>query len=235
MDDSGVHWYSYPSADNFINNLQSVYNAWGRPIWITEFSSSNPGTYYSEEMNYNFLAEFLWRAEGLACLHRYGIFCFSEDPPTNPWDQVSPDGAVFKSDGVTLTAFGQLYAAWDADLTIHTNLPYILHNKGAYYRISNTGASSPSVANIRTNDRTVQWQLLATPTANQFYITSLSDGRNLSCNGSSLSLAAAGTTGPAAQWTYAANSNGYFFIDNPAASLRLGLNRSPSSGQPTDR
>ena len=214
--------------------MQSVYSAWGRPIWITEFTTSNPGTGYSEEMNYNFLAEFLWRAEGLACLHRYGIFCFNENPPTNTWDQVSPDGAVFMSDGVTLTAFGQLYAAWDEDCTIHTNRPYILHNKGAYYRISNTGAAAPGIANIRTNDLTVQWQLVAAPTANQFYLVSLSDGRSLSCSGSTLSLAAAGTTGTAVQWTYTANTNGYFFIDNPAANLRLGLNRvNNSSGQPT--
>ena len=233
IDESGVHWYSYPSADTLIGNLQSVYSAWGRPIWMTEFGAAFSSGSWSEEMNYNFLAEFLWRAEGLACLHRYGVFCFNQDPPTNTWDQTSPESGVFKSDGITLTAFGQLYAAWDADLAIHTNIPYILHNKGAYYRISNTGAPSPGVANIRTNDLTVQWQLVAAPTANQFYIVSIADGRSLSCNGGALSLAAAGTTGAAVQWTYTADSNGYFFIDNPAAAMRLGLNRSPSSGQPT--
>ena len=233
IDESGVHWYSYPSADTLIGNLQSVYSAWGRPIWMTEFGAAFSGGSWSEEMNYNFLAEFLWRAEGLACLHRYGVFCFNQDPPTNTWDQTSPESGVFKSDGITLTAFGQLYAAWDADLAIHTNIPYILHNKGAYYRISNTGGASAGVANIRTNDLTVQWQLAAAPTANQFYIVSIADGRDLSCNGTTLSLAAAGTTGAAVQWTYTADSNGYFFIDNPAAGLRLGLIRSPASGQPT--
>jgi len=225
IDESGFHWYSYPSADTLIGNIQSVYSAWGRPIWITEFSTSNPGTGYSEEMSYNFLAEFLWRAEGLACLHRYGIFCFNENPPACPSEPTSPDGAVFMSDGVTLTAYGQLYAAWDADLTIHTNTRYILHNKGTYYRISNTGAAAPGVANIRTNDLTVQWQLVSSPTANQFYIASIADGRCLSWNGSAFSLAASGTTGPNVQWTYTANSNGYFFIDNPGNNARLGLNR----------
>jgi hypothetical protein len=234
IDESGFHWYSYPSADTIIGNVQSVYSTWGRPVWITEFSTSNPGTYYTEEMNYTFLAEFLWRAEGLACLHRYGIFCFDENEPTDTWDETSPDGAVFLADGITLTPYGQLYAAWDADLTIHTNIPYILHNKGACYRISNTGAAAPGIANIRTNDLTVQWQLVPAPTPNQFYIVSLSDERSLSYSGTTLSLAAAGTTGPAVQWTYTANSNGYFFIDNPGANMRLGLNRvNNGSGQPT--
>src|ERR1035441_6265811 len=124
-------------------------------------------------MNYNFLAEFLWRAEGLACLHRYGIFCFNSDPPTNPWDQTPPQSGVFRSDGVTLTAFVQLYAAWDEDCTIRTNKPYILHNNGSYYRVSNTASSSPRIANIRTNDLTVQWGLVAAPTTSRNYIVSI--------------------------------------------------------------
>ena len=233
IDESGFHWYSYPSVDTLIGNLQSVYNAWGRPIWITELGAAFSGGTWTEEMNYNFLAEFLWRAEGLACLHRYGIFCFNSDPPTNPWDQTSPISGVFKSDGITLTAFGQLYAAWDEDCTIHTNMPYILHNKGAYYRISNTGAVSPGIANIRTNNLTVQWQLVAAPTANHYYVVSIADSRPLSWNGSVLALAAAGATGPAVEWTYTANTNGYFFIDNPATSGRLCLNRAnDGTGKP---
>ena len=80
IDESGFHWYSYPSADTLMGNLQSVYSAWGRPIWITEFGAAFSSGTWTEEMNYNFLAEFLWRAEGLACLHRYGIFCFNAGP-----------------------------------------------------------------------------------------------------------------------------------------------------------
>jgi hypothetical protein len=233
-DESGVHWYSYPSADTLISTLQGVYAAWGRPIWITELGAAFSGGTWTEEMNYNFLAESLWRAEALPYVHRYDVFCFSQDPPTNSWDQTSPISGVFKSDGITLTAFGQLYAGWDEDLAIHTNIPYFLHNKGTYYRISNPGAAAPGVASIRTNDLTAQWQLVPAPAANQFYIVSVSDGRELSCSGSTLGLAAAGATGTAVQWTYSANVNGYFFIDNPAANMRLGLNRiNNSSGQPT--
>jgi len=232
VDDTAVHWYSYPSADGFINHLQSVYNTWGRPVWVTEFSSSGSGV-WSEEGNYTFLAEFLWRAEGLAWLHRYGVFCFSQDPPANTWDRVSPESAVFKSDGVTFTAFGELYAAWDADRTIHNGTRYLLHNKGACYRISNTGAASPGMANIRVSDTTVQWQLVAAPTTNHCCLVSMPDGRELSWDGSTLSFAAASTTGPAVEWTYTADTNGYFFIDNPATSGRLCLNRAnDGTGKP---
>ncbi len=233
IDESGFHWYSYPSVDTLMGNLQSVYNAWGRPIWITEFGAAFSSGTWTEEMNYNFLAEFLWRAEGLACLRRYGVFCFNQDPPTNTWDQTSPISGVFRSDGITFTAFGELYAAWDGDCTIRTNTPYNLHNKGACYRISNTSAASPGIANIRTNDLTVQWQLVAAPTANHCYVVSLADGRPLSWNGGALTLAAVGTTGPAVEWTYTANVNGYFFIDSPATAQRLCLNRSnDGTGKP---
>jgi len=233
VDESGFHWYSYPSVDTLIGNIQSVYNAWGRPVWITELGVAFSGGTWTEEMNYSFLAEFLWRAEGLAALHRYGIFTFNSDPPTNPWDQTSPQSGVFKSDGVTLTAFGQLYAVWDEDCTIRTNKTYILHNKGAYYRISNTGAASPGIAGIRTNDLTVQWQLATASTTNRCYIVSIPDGRELSWNGSALSLAAFGTTGSAVEWTYTADVNGYFFIDNRGTPGRLALNRSnDGTGKP---
>ena len=74
---------------------------------------------------------------------------------------------------------------------------------------------------------------MAAPTANHCYVVSLADGRPLSWNGSTLALAAAGTTGPAVEWTYTADTNGYFFIDNPAASQRLCLNRSNNgTGKP---
>ena len=152
---------------------------------------------------------------------------------SNPWDLTSPQSGVFKSDSITLTAFGQLYAAWDQDCTIHTNAPYILHNKGSYYRVSNTGAASPGIANIRVGDTTVQWRLVAAPTASRNYIGSIPDGRELSWNGSALSLAASGTTGAPVEWTYTADANGYFFIDNTGTPGRLALNRSnDGTGKP---
>jgi hypothetical protein len=232
-DYTAVHWYSYPSTDSFIGHLQSVYNTWGKPVWITEFSSGYTGT-WSEEGNYTFLAEFLWRAEDLPWLRRYGIFCYSQDPPANPWDETSPASAVFKSDGVTFTTLGELYAAWDADRTIRADTNYILHNKGACFRVSNAGAAALGISTIYVTGPTVQWQLTAAPGANRYYVTSTVDGTRLSWNGSQLSLADAGVTGGTVEWTYTADAKGYFFIDHPASGERLSLTRlSNASGTPT--
>ncbi|HVM47852.1 MAG TPA: glycosyl hydrolase, partial [Candidatus Acidoferrum sp.] len=228
-DYTGVHWYSYPTADSLVSHLQSVYSTWGKPLWLTEFASGNGGT-WSEESNYTFLAEFLWRAENLPWLRRYGIFCYSQNPPTNPWDLTSPASAVFRSDGVTFTELGELYAGWDADQTIHTGVNYILHNKGACFRISNPGSASLGTATIYSTGVSVQWQLVAAPTTNHYYIVSATDSTCLSWNGSSMSLAPAGTTGGAVEWTYTPETNGYFFIDNVGTTARLSLIRLPAGG-----
>jgi hypothetical protein len=228
-DYTAVHWYSYPTADSLVNHLQSIYNTWGKPLWLTEFSSGNSGV-WSEEGNYTFLAEFLWRTEDLPWLRRYGIFCYSQDPPANPWDQTSPPSAIFKSDGVTFTTLGELYAAWDADRTIRAGTNYLLHNKGACFRLSNTGAAAPNVGTIYSSGTAVQWQLVAAPAASRYYIVSAQDGRALSWNGSALGLAAPGATGSAVEWIYTPNSNGYFFIDHAATSARLSLTRLPAGG-----
>ncbi len=228
-DYTAVHWYSYPTSDSFISHLQSVYATWGKPVWVTEFSSGNSGT-WSEEGNYTFLAEFLWRSEDLPWLHRYGIFCYSQGPPTNPWDQTSPPSAIFKSDGVTFTTLGELYAAWDADRTIRTGTNYIIHSKGASFRINNAGSASLGVASIYSTGQSVQFQLIAAPTTNHYYIQSSVDGTELAWSGSVLSLAPSGTTGSTVEWTYRADTNGYFFIDHAATTARLTLNRLPTGG-----
>jgi len=228
-DYTAVHWYSYPSADSFISHLQSVYNTWGKPVWVTEFSSGYSGT-WSEEGNYTFLAEFLWRAEDLPWLRRYGIFCYSQDPPANPWDQTSPASAVFKSDGVTFTTLGELYAAWDADRTIRAGANYILHNKGACFRISNPGGAALGIATIYVTGPPVQWQLAAAPATNRYYLVSTIDGSRLSWNRSVLGLVGGGIAGGEVEWTYTADTKGYFFIDHPATGARLCLNRLPGGG-----
>lgn len=233
VDYTAVHWYSFPSADGFINHLQSIYNIWKRPIWITEFSSSGSGV-WSDEDNYRFLAEFLWRAEGLDWLRRYAVYSFKTDPPANPWDRTSPHSAVFKADGVTLNPFGELYVAWDGDRTVREATPYLLHNKGASFRIGNSGSTVATLYNIRVSDVTVQWQLVPAPTNGRYYLQSLGDGRRLRWNGTTLDIAATATLGTAVEWTYALDSNGYYFIDHPATGQRLRMNRvNDGSNAPT--
>jgi hypothetical protein len=136
----------------------------------------------------------------------------------------------------TLTALGEFYAAWDGDTNIHPNTAYMLQDKATFFRIGNSGSTSPITGNIRVSDSTMQWVLVASPTTNQWYLVSVHNGSLLSWNGSTLSLAPAGTTGAAVQWTYSADPSstyGYFFIANPATGNRLRMDRTPGSGAPT--
>ena len=106
VDYTGVHWYGNPNASSLLTHLQSVYNSWGRAVWLTEFSCVDWGgtATWTEEDNYRFLAEFLWRAEDFPWLKRYAIFLFRGDPPANPWDRTGPRSDTLLSDGATLTA-----------------------------------------------------------------------------------------------------------------------------------
>ena len=234
VDYTAVHWYAYPSADNLINHLQSVYNTWGRPVWLTEFGnvdwSSNQS--WSEEDDWRFLAEFMWRAEDLIWLKRYSMFVFNADPPANPWSN-SPGtrSNMLKGDNTTLTSIGELYSAWDADRTIHPRTPYLIQGQNSMHRLSTSPANSqfpgsqlqfPSPVSIHVSSAQAQWTFVPSPTAGQSYINSLLDGRRLSTDGSGVTLAPFGTTGVNVQWTISSpDSYGYFYIDNPTYGKAL--------------
>ena len=62
------------SPTTLINNLKTVFDRWGQPIWLTEFSTRDfvgDKTTWSRNHNYNFLAEFAWRAESLPWLAKW--------------------------------------------------------------------------------------------------------------------------------------------------------------------
>jgi hypothetical protein len=238
VDFTAVHWYGNPNASGFINHLQSVYNTWGRPIWLTEFSTVDWGgtATWTEEDNYRFLSEFLWRAEDLIWLKRYAIFLFAGDPPANPWDRVGARGNILKSDGATLTAFGELYAAWDADRTIRDRTSYFIQNLATMHRLRASALTNlPSTGDIRRNDASTQWGRVPAPTAGRWYIISLRDGRRLRFDGTTLDLAQPPTSGSSVEWTLnGPDASGYTFIDHPASSKTLRMNRSnDTNGAPT--
>ena len=233
VDFTAVHWYAYPSADNLINHLQSVYNTWGRPIWLTEFGnvdwSSNQT--WSEEDDWRFLAEFMWRAEDLLWLKRYSMFVFNADPPANPWSN-SPGtrSNMLKGDNTTLTSIGELYAAWDADRSIRPRTAYLIQGQNSMHRLSSSPAGSafpaalqyPSPVSIRVSSAQAQWTFVQSPSAGQFYIVSLLDGRRLRTDGNGVDLAPFGTTGTGVQWNISApDAYGYFYIDNPTFGKAL--------------
>ncbi len=82
-------------------------------MWLTEFSPVDwAGTAtWSEQDDYNFLAEFMWQAEDHIGLKRYSLFSFSGTPSVNPWDGNGHRGDDFLQDGYSFTPYGELYAA----------------------------------------------------------------------------------------------------------------------------
>jgi len=227
VDYAAVHEYVPPSAASLIADCQSVYNAYGRPVWLTEFSpvdwSNNQG--WTEDDDYNFLAEFLWQAENVGWLRRYAIFPFSGTNPNPPYTSVTAGyrGNLFLADGSTLAPYGELYATWDGDETIHAGIPYIIHNLGTSFRLTDSpGASTPQASDIYVRNATTEWALLPAPESGHYYIISLNDGRRLRNDGGTLDLAPYGTTNSAVNWWFnGPDGSGYYYLDNLAASQSL--------------
>ena len=235
VDYTGVHAYPGPggggSSNGLIGTLQTAYDNWQRPVWLTEFSfvDWNGNASWSEEDNYQTLAEFLWRAESLPWLRNYALFVFTEDAsypqPANPWQNFTPAPRSNSYDlAGNLTAFGKLYAAWDNDTTVRTGKPYYIHHKTSHKRLANLLASGPNGRSIRVDGPPVNWTLSPTGTSGRYHIVSSVDGRRLSsANGAAPTFAAAGTVGPNVEWTLTGSQHGWFYIGHPASSRRLQL------------
>ena len=224
LDASAVHEYVPPNASSLMGQLKSVYTTFGYPVWLTEFSPvdwSNTQS-WSENDDYNFLAEFMWQAENNDWLTRYAIFPFSGNNSANPWVKNGYRGNFFLADGATLAPYGELYAAWDGNLTVQARRAYVLHNLGTSFRITETNGTTPVASTIYVRNATTEWALLPASAANHWYIISLNDGRRLRNNGGTLDLAPYGTTTAAADWWFKGpDSNGYYYLDNLAASQSI--------------
>ena len=225
VDYAACHLYVPPNTSSFIGDIQSEYNAHGLPVWVTEFSPVDWSDCqcWSEDDDYNFLAEFMWEAESLPWIERYSIFPFSNTNPDNPWVDNGFTGSVFMSDGQTLSPYGELYATWDGKTYLQTNTPYLIHNLGTSFRLTTTNTSSVPVSqDIYVRNASAQWALVPAPAANQYYIISLNDGRRLCNNGGTPGLAAPGTTNSTCQWWMnGPTSLGYYYIDNLSASQSI--------------
>lgn len=227
VDYTAVHEYNQPNASALLGQLYSVYTTFGRPVWLTEFSPVdwNGNQRWTEDDDYNFLAEFMWLAEGDEWLKRYAIFPFSGTNPNPPYVSVTAGyrGNFFQSNGITLTPYGELYATWDGNTNLQTRTPYLIHNLGTSFRLTSTNSSAfPQPATIYTRDASAQWALLPSPTAGQYYIISLRDGRRLRNNGGTPDLAPYGTTNLTVQWWMnGPDSEGYYYLDNLSASQSL--------------
>ena len=232
VDYTAVHLYVPPNAASLISDLQSAYATWGRPVWLTEFSPVDwSGTKsWSEDDDYNFLAEFMWQAEGQDWLKRYAIFPFSGTNSASPWVDNGYSGTFFLADGSTLSPYGELYATWDADLTLDTRTPYILHNLATSFRLTATNtAGTPLASTIYVRNATTEWGLLPAPTTNHWYIISLNDGRRLRDTSGTLNLGPFLASGSAVEWEFnGPDSSGYYFITNTAGHCLNGSGTAPA-------
>ncbi|MCU0797198.1 MAG: glycosyl hydrolase [Akkermansiaceae bacterium] len=234
VDYTSIHLYPGPSggsADNLIASIQNANTSFGRPVWLTEFSFVDWGKNqsWSEEDNYQTLAEFLWRAESLPALRKYALFVFTENSewpqPPNAWQDVTPAprSNTYDANG-NLTAFGKLYAAWDNDTTVWTDKTYYIHHRNSRKRIANlTTQTNLSARNIRIDATLVRWKLLSAGAPNRFHIVSDLDGRRLGTDGTTVSLSPAGTTGTNVEWSLTEREHGWFYIGHPASGRRLQL------------
>lgn len=244
-----VHWYatsgaSTGSPSTLINNMESLYNTYGKPIWLTEFSTRDfvgDKTTWSRNHNFNFLAEFMWRAESLPWLKKWSLFewgMYGGDPNTtdaassDPFEMNSPRLALHYNNDSTdpgwedLAECGLLLAGWDGNANVVNDTAYIIHNKGSFLRLIDDPASnSVTTANVLNRNATEQFMLQDAPNGNK-YIIGLSDGRRLSYNGSSVGLSASGTTGSAVEWELNEHQYGWFYIDHPSTGKRLRISLS---------
>jgi len=227
-DYTGGHWYSGPSADNLMNYIDTLQNRGNdRPVWLTEFSvvdwSGGSGN-WSEESNYNFILEVMWRAESKDNLRKYAIFIFRGGSPASPWTLSNPRSNFLDSSG-NLTPFGKAYAAWDGDMTVKSGQPYLLHNRLARHRMRNSGSSAPTPSWIRREDDSVQW-LVQDAGNGKIHLTSVVDGKRLRYNGSTLDFAPALTTGSEVEWIHQIEEYGWRNVIHPGTGKFLRLNRS---------
>ena len=234
IDHTALHWYAGPNASSLINTINRAYTNYGnRPVWLTEFSVVpwSRGS-WTDKDNFDFLAEFMWRAEGLTSLKRYSLFAFTTGGSTNnPNYPDAPRSDTFNADG-SLTPFGQLYAGWDGVTNVVTNRAYHLHAYGGYRRGQNPGgALAPTAVSPSNNVAGVQWILAPATTVtntNTFRIISTLDGRPLrSSDGTNVTFGTNGETGAPVEWSMAAAEYGLQYIQHPASSnrrLQLGSN-----------
>ncbi|MGD7651700.1 MAG: glycosyl hydrolase [Verrucomicrobiales bacterium] len=238
-----VHWYSPNGASTgspgtLISNLEYVYNLYGRKIMLTEFSTrdfAGDKVTWSRNHNYNFLAEFMWRAESLDWLKSWSLFEWGYGGDVDTTDGNGSDVTAMNSPKLALhytndktdpgyedlMECGLLLAGWDGVDEVLNDKPYIIHNKGRFLRLIDDPASGTiSHADVTHTDQTEQFVLQAASSGNT-YIVGLSTGRRLSYNGSSVGLADAGTTGDSVEWELNEYQHGWFYIDHPATGKRL--------------
>ncbi|WP_186775925.1 glycosyl hydrolase, partial [Rubripirellula tenax] len=237
-DYSGTHWYSSPNVNNVFNWIDSTQTkSNGRDVWLTEFAvvdwSGGSGN-WSEETNYNFILEFMYRAESKANLDKYSLFLWTGAEPTTPWEKSNPRSDFFISNsGKALTPFGKAYAGWDGETEVANETLYVIHNRAASHRLQNDGGTAVEQASIRTEDDTVQW-LVQDAGNDEVYLTSAVDGRRAKLEAGNIVMSEPGATGWGVRWKIQQDQFGWQNIVHVGSGNYLRLNRvNNASGAPT--
>jgi hypothetical protein len=109
-----VHWYGAPSAKSFLRKIDDIHQAYGKPIWITEFAVADWAARdgrknrYSTGATERFMMTVLPELERRPYVERYawmGAGAYREATLTSRL--VDDTGA--------LTALGRIYAEFDGD------------------------------------------------------------------------------------------------------------------------
>ncbi len=108
VDYVAVHHYGGANVLNFINKLKETYNAYNRPLWITEFAvadwnaTSPENNRYSEAEVISFMEEALVALDDIDWVYRYSWFDGKNAPLYT--------SALFDEDS-NITPVGEVYAA----------------------------------------------------------------------------------------------------------------------------
>ncbi len=229
-DCTAVHWYGSPNSSSLINHLEDIYQAYGRTVWLTEFSVVDwvgTGNSWTKASNYNFLAELLWRAESLPWLKRYSLFQYTQGSGSGYDTASAPRSNTRNTDG-SLTGFGELYAGWDGVADVMNYRNYHLHNKKEYRRVRNPVSTDlVSSALPDTPSTGNQWVLIPGTTANTVRIVSTLDGRRLRYwSGTYVGMATADNFTGQSEWTLVADQHGWYFLNHPQSGARLRMDTS---------
>ncbi len=222
VDYVAVHWYGGISPDSLMSHLQSVYNLYHRPLWITEFASADwsasasKANKYSRAQVYTFLAEVLWRLEETDYVKRYSWFCALPDSyPLGP-------SALFEEDKATLTPAGRLYASWDGDIDgPDIGQPYYLHHASSHKDLRSPDGLSVAMGDISNTGGKVQWRL-ADAGDGWYFIENVDSGNRLSNDGDDLlKMVSASVDNDSVRWHLVPDQYGWYFIDHKATGRRL--------------
>lgn len=229
QDYAGMHWYGAPNVNNilnYVNTIQNISN--GRDVWITEFSpvdwSGGSGN-WSEETNYSFILEFMYRADRQENLDKYALFPFIGGQPTTPWEKSNPRANSFIDvGGGELTPYGKAYASWDGQSDPEFETLYVIHNRAASHRLQNTGSAAVEKASIRVEDESAQW-IIQDAGNDEVYMTSAVDGRRAKLEAGNIVMSDPGATGWGVRWKIQHDQYGWHNIVHSGSGNYLRLNR----------